>query len=173
MGKRRSDNKIGKKSKRQKPNSVDVNEISVAVNAQKGELAPPISKLNAICCDDLFEWLSIEDLHSLGQTCERMHRLTGLYFQGVSKNADIICEDQSIFYKYNNINGFIPYINSVKFDFDAKMKDFQFIRSIKCDSLRKISFDCDKLSKYMINCMKKKNWIKSKRLNFLRRHHRR
>ena len=74
MNKRENDGETNAKSKQQKRNDIDANEIAVAapVNVQNEEPTPAIFKLNAICCDDLFEWLSLEDLHSLGQTCKRM-----------------------------------------------------------------------------------------------------
>lgn len=80
MGNCSSGKKVNVESKRQKLNELDENEIAVALDVQYQQ-SSDIFKLNAICCDDLFEWLSIKDLYSLGQTCKRMHRLTGLYFQ--------------------------------------------------------------------------------------------
>ena len=86
MSKRENDGEINEeKLKHQKPNDAGPSEIAVAVadavNVQKEELPSPIFKLNAICCDDLFDWVSVKDLHSLGQTCHRMQQLTGYYFR--------------------------------------------------------------------------------------------
>lgn len=56
------------------------NKIVVAVNRDENVLSD-IFKLHAIACDDLFEYLSLKDLHSIGMTCRRMNRLAGMYFQ--------------------------------------------------------------------------------------------
>lgn len=40
-----------------------------------------ILKLHAVACEDLFEYLNLKDLISLGLTCPRMYRLTKKYFQ--------------------------------------------------------------------------------------------
>lgn len=82
MSKRDYDGEINESSKKARPNDSKPNEIpSVSVRNEEPPTLPAIFKLNAICCDDLFEWLSIAGLHSLGQTCKRLRQLTGLYFQ--------------------------------------------------------------------------------------------
>lgn len=150
---------INVKSKQQKQNDgIDLNVIQAAVGVQTEESPAFILKLNAICCDDLFDWLSLKDLHSLGQTCKRMHRLTGLYFQENFKQT-IICGDQSIYHRDTNhnkiqLNGFIEFVQNIKIS-GFKIKKFQYIKS-NCKTLRKITFGRGKLTKHMINLIKEK-----------------
>lgn len=42
---------------------------------------PPIFKLTSDCCDEFFEYLTLRDLHSFGQTCKAMNRVAGDYFK--------------------------------------------------------------------------------------------
>lgn len=42
---------------------------------------PPIFKLNGHCFDELFDYLSLKDLHSLGQTSKSMQQMTGTFFK--------------------------------------------------------------------------------------------
>lgn len=43
--------------------------------------SPDIFKLHAIICSELLDYLSLKDIHSLGQTCKRFNRIAGIYFQ--------------------------------------------------------------------------------------------
>lgn len=55
----------------------------------------PMLKLNTDCCDEIFEFLSLEDLHSLSQTSRTMRTVTGEYFR---RNYKSICK---FFFKLN------------------------------------------------------------------------
>lgn len=145
MNKRQSDVEVGENPIQSKVIDVNANKNDVA-DSQAQESA--IFKLNAICCDDLFEWLPLEDLHSLGQTCKRMHRLTGLYFQENYKGI-FIYRGGDIHY-----NGFIQFVRSIQFHFCAKISDVQYIAT-NCDSLREVGF-FGKIDKSKIDCLKVK-----------------
>lgn len=41
---------------------------------------PKIYKLNIDCFDEIFEYLSLHDLHSVGKTCKTMQKVAGEYF---------------------------------------------------------------------------------------------
>lgn len=68
MSKCENDGENSERSKQQKLHDDDLN------NDRNQEPRPAIFKLNAICCEDLFDWLSLRDLHSLGQTNGTTHR---------------------------------------------------------------------------------------------------
>lgn len=146
------------KSKRQKPSEINPNEIDV-VNVQNQDSLPPILKLNAICCDDLFDWLSLEDLHSLGQTCKRMHRLTGLYFQENFKET-LIYENQDIYHTNNylsksiRLNKFMQFARCVLLRSNSDLQYF----AANCDSVRSIDFAVKEgtFTEAMIDCIKLK-----------------
>lgn len=158
MSKRKNHDEIVRTSKQKKPKKEDPNE-NVPVDIQnRGSLSPAIFKLHAICCDDWFEWLSFEDLHSLGQTCKRMHRLIGLYFQN-NFSKTFSCKKQHI-YEINEIyegrvrlDGFIQFAQSITFERRNNDKDYQYIGT-NCYSLRKIHFDEVELNKRRISHIK-------------------
>lgn len=41
---------------------------------------PAIFKLTFDCCDEIFEYLSLQDLHSFGETCKIFQKIAGEYF---------------------------------------------------------------------------------------------
>lgn len=55
--------------------------INLGINVANENLPPPIFKLNVDCCDELFDYLSLVELHSLAQTCKAMQKITGIYFR--------------------------------------------------------------------------------------------
>lgn len=42
---------------------------------------PKIFHLNIDCFDEIFEYLTVDDLYSFGQTCKRMNKVAGEYFE--------------------------------------------------------------------------------------------
>lgn len=151
MSKRQKDDESHEKANQQKRSDGDSKEIAVAVDTQNQINASPILKLNAICCDDLFDWLSSDDLHSLGQTCKRMKQLTGVYFRE-NFNSELCC--------WNPFTGsppyiFAPFVRSIFFSFLSQKKDFQYA-GMYCDSPREIAFGGAKLDKSRIGYIKAK-----------------
>lgn len=155
MSKRKNDGEINGETKQPRRNNVDSKEIAVSVNVlQNQKRLPPILKLNAICCDDLFDWLSLEDLHSLGQTCKRMQRLTAIHFKRNFKDLFPYCIEQNLSYAGIRLDGFMQFIQNIKFYTDySTEKDFQYI-GLNCDSLRHVSFISLELTKSKIDCIK-------------------
>lgn len=45
------------------------------------EVVPAISKLNVHCLHNIFDYLSLRDVHSVGQTCQSLQQIVGEYFQ--------------------------------------------------------------------------------------------
>lgn len=142
MSKRKKDGESNEKANQQKRNDVDSKEIAVAVDTQNQVNPSPILKLNAICCDDLFDWLSLRDLQSLGQTCKRMKQLTGVYYRENFNETQTCCKrapftgNSSYFGRLFVFAQFVP---SIHFNFKSQKKDFQYV-GMYCDSLREIAF---------------------------------
>lgn len=160
MSKRENDGEISGPSKQQKTNKVNQNRISFE-NVSNQVSSPAIFKLNAICFDDLFEWLSLKDLISLSRTCKRMLRLTGIYFQENFKstvnglNRTISCSNGQRSIIINAFIQFIPNIVLREFCKEHILTDFHYFGA-NCDSLREISIHGVNLSKAMVNCIQAK-----------------
>lgn len=113
---------------------------------------PDIFKLDQECFSKVFAWLSAKDLHSLGQTCERMHIITGQYFQQNYPATSIRCDNDGLHSASGGqMNGFSPYIRKVS-AFGSGINRLQNISS-NCDSLKKLHLDIS-LSAAKIKCMK-------------------
>lgn len=157
MGKRKNDGESNEKANQQKRSDVNSKEIAVAVDTQNQVNPSPILKLNAICCDDLFDWLSLKDLCSLGQTCKRMKQLTGVYYR---ENFDDVATFRKAEITRNSPYSdrsivFAQFVRIVKFVFNSQKMEFQYV-GMYCDSLREISFLGGKLDKSRIGYIKAK-----------------
>lgn len=69
------------------------------------EITPNIFKLDIDCFDEIFEYLSIKDLHSFGQTCRAMHKVAGEYFKRNHSAAEKFCHKDGT--KYFKLCAFI------------------------------------------------------------------
>lgn len=106
------------------------------------KLSTPIFSLNTDCTDEIFEFLSLEDLHSLGQTCSTMQKVAGDYFQRNWKTIHASVSKDSVLMGVSCCNAQIPgfrsFVNSVKAELrSAKYKypikylgEFRSIREI-------------------------------------------
>lgn len=61
-----------------------INEIAASVDApnqEDQERSPDIFKLNINCFEDLFEYLSLQDVIAIGQTCKRLNLVAAYIIQ--------------------------------------------------------------------------------------------
>lgn len=82
------------------------------------ETSPPnLFKLDIDCFDEIFDYLSLKDLHSFGQTCKAMQKVAGEYFKQNYVGAEKFTNDDGIYTVCSgidhraNISGFNQYIN--------------------------------------------------------------
>ncbi|XP_031635826.1 uncharacterized protein LOC116348820 [Contarinia nasturtii] len=61
------------------------------------ESSPEIFKLNIDCFDEIFEYLNVKDLYSIGQTCKRMNKVAGEYFKENHSLGRMLCEKDGIY----------------------------------------------------------------------------
>lgn len=121
-------------------------EMAMALDTQ-----PPIFKLNVDCFEELFDYLSLEDLHAFGQTCKIMQQLTGYYFRLTYPGARVNCTRDGIYCNVVQINGFSDFIENITFCYDCS----QFAKSKEFKSLKKICFDYIQFDDKIIACIKK------------------
>ena len=91
-----------------------------------------IFKLNGDCFEELFDYLPLKDLHSLGQTCKSMQQMTGKFFKRNYSAAECNVVSDGIYlinFSYKNpvqISGFIEFITSIAIGnnlFTAKLEN--------------------------------------------------
>lgn len=112
----------------------------------------PIFKLNLDCCEEIFIFLSLNDLHSLSQTCNTMQRAVGSYFQSnyralkIGIKCGAFCLDQL------QLSGFSRFIENICID--DGMENFLFAGALCNTSIRRMYFDVACLTKAKIECIK-------------------
>lgn len=102
------------------------------------ESHPHIFNLTTDCCDEIFEYLSLKDLHAFGQTCRAMQKVAGEYFRRNYSAAAKYSGNDGIYTAYsddkgvNNENvltsGFNRYITYISHYYD-KLRPLQYIQS--------------------------------------------
>ncbi|XP_031622120.1 uncharacterized protein LOC116340070 [Contarinia nasturtii] len=98
---------------------------AISLGSDECQIHSPIFKLINDCWELIFDWLSLEELHSFGRTCKHFQRLTGEYFkwkyQNVKcslnnhnyRNVDFGVNDSNVRFEYidgKELVGFIPFI---------------------------------------------------------------
>lgn len=117
-----------------KPQAIDQNQSSA------------IFKLNVDCFEELFDWLSLEDLHAISQTCKRLQKVAIYYFHQNCSSLDVYCEE----------NGISVFNHMLRIDsFSDDIKRYNSIGA-KCESLKEIHFRCAVLSIQKIDYIKEK-----------------
>ncbi|XP_031638892.1 uncharacterized protein LOC116351007 [Contarinia nasturtii] len=64
---------------------------------QRFDLSSNIFKLNIDCFDELFEWLSRDDLDALGQTCKLLQLIVGDHFQRNFPAIEVRAEEDGLY----------------------------------------------------------------------------
>lgn len=65
----------------------------------------PIFNVVHVCIEEIFEYLSLKDLHSLGQTCKLMQRVSGEYFKQHFRYAEKFTNSDGIYTTYSDHEG--------------------------------------------------------------------
>lgn len=81
----------------------DRNQLAVAGPSNAPQ--PSIYKLDSDCMDEIFEYLSLQDLHSFGQTSKRMQKWAGEYFKRNFASAEKFTNDNGIHTVYSDHRG--------------------------------------------------------------------
>lgn len=93
---------------------------------------PSIFTLNADCLDEIFDYISLADLCSVGRTCKRLYRVAGKYF---ARNYPFktICMGQT-----NRSNGDV--IQKIRNVCETNFAPYHFAAAHKYSNLKKIFF---------------------------------
>lgn len=112
-------NRSGPSAKRRKSN----NEVDVQRQAELAALdvtqSSDIFKLTVDCFEEVFDYLSLNDLAAVGQTCKRMQKIASYFFKqnyGAVKGSFEM--NDSIFVNTVEVNCFVDYIQKVSIDDD-------------------------------------------------------
>lgn len=111
---------------------------------------PSIFKLNVDCFEELFDYLTLQELHSLGQTCTKMHHIIGYFFRQNYKLALFEWCSGGVTYDGEKLNGFIEFIHTLKLiiqndeleDFARTAPKFKSLKELHLVLYSSCKFEC-------------------------------
>ncbi|XP_031623105.1 uncharacterized protein LOC116340646 [Contarinia nasturtii] len=116
-GKRLAPPKLDTKRKRRKLNDVnEENEIDIVIAPNDRNQSTSILDLNEHCFEEIFEWLSVSDLHSFGNTCTQIQQFAGRHLQcNYPTQSVYFCELCPVprFCRSADFEGFEEYFKSI------------------------------------------------------------
>lgn len=159
MSKREPDDKTIAEAKEEKPSDVINENVAIVVVARNEQSPSSIFKLHAIVCDDFFDYLSFEDLLSVGRTCKRFHRLVGLYFQENFRATCAVTQNYGVIVLPTNwlnattidVSDFSEYFETFHMK-PSKLDGYHFVKS-NGTSMKRIRMH-GLITKEMIDCIK-------------------
>lgn len=101
---------------------------------------PPVFKLYVNYWDDVFDWLSVEDVHAFGRTCKAFQRVAGEYFKAKYTAFDFWCDGHPTDSQLA-IFDFVEYIPKIAFlprSVDSKWANHV---TSKCKALKHMHLD--------------------------------
>lgn len=130
--------------------------------ANNSKNVSPIFKLDVDCLEEIFEWLSLDDLHAFGQTCLWFRHVAGLYFRQNYQSIEMYNSKDGIYTEYSDIGQLSRYIYLTDFiQFTENLmhtynntKFLHRLKSTKVQTLKKISFSCITLKRNRMECIK-------------------
>lgn len=114
-----------------------------------------ISGLNLNCWEEVLEWLTMEEMCTLGQTCKIMQRIVGLYLKERMEKWDwpLRITPAGIDVNDLNMNIFAEFVDKISC-YDYPIESFQFIKSKLNKALKSISFIRVTFTPDKIECIK-------------------
>lgn len=132
------------------------------------ESLPHIFKLNTDCFNEIFEYLSLKELHSIAKTCKTLKIKAGEYYQQNYKAAKISVGMRNI----HNFRQYIQYIICDYFYFskesfglpfvtlDSIISDFTSVKHLQLSIINSNIFNSKKLRKFLskVEVLKLSGW---------------
>lgn len=125
-----------------------------------------IFKLNIDCLDRIFDYLSVKDLHSFGQTCKAIQQAAGEYFKLNHHAAPKFTENDGIYTEYSDncgvinqrtpTSGFNRFITYISHYYERKPPlDYIHAHGDEFESFKHLYLVCMSLTKSKIERIKK------------------
>lgn len=83
--------------------------LSLRIPSESLSSTPPIFHLTVDCCDEIFDYLSLKELHSFGITCKAFRKVAGEYFLRNYAAASKVCCKDGIYTISSGYNGVKEY----------------------------------------------------------------
>ncbi|XP_055306369.1 uncharacterized protein LOC129570695 [Sitodiplosis mosellana] len=116
------------------------NQVAVAgAIAPNGEPQPSVFKLDADCWDEVFDCLSLEDVHSFGQTCKAFQHVTGTYFQWQYEATTFGFGLDGFGYRGNRMVGFSKFARKINLAIHSVGEWLPYV-DLNCESVEHLTF---------------------------------
>lgn len=92
-----------------------LNHVKLPVGLQKHGKSSHIFILSVDCFEEIFSWLSLDDVYMFGQTCTRLQQIAGQYFNRNYPAASVGCANNGIYINGLKMNGFSRFIQKISF----------------------------------------------------------
>lgn len=99
---------------------------------------PAIFKINVDCFEELFDWLSLKDLHAFGQSCKKMQKAAGYHMSLTYPKLEAILLGDIYCTGMKKISGFSDHILNLKMESFNRMDSFEIANANEFESLKKI-----------------------------------
>lgn len=125
---------------------------------------PSIYSLTAACFHKIFDWLSLEELHSFGLTCKQFQRVAGEYFQKTYRSTELRCAFDGIYACSDvscnsQMSGFNSYIDHVSIYGnripDEELDIFYYMKSNCNEMLKKMQLFDVAITKRIVKMIRK------------------
>lgn len=118
----------------QEQDQFDIGKIKIATVSNK-ENPAKIFKLDIDCFHEIFEWLSLRDLIAVGNTCKRLQRIAGEFFQLNYSGRSARGENDGIYISSLQSNIFSEYIKKISIS-GNRLKAYRYIGSNCTNSIK-------------------------------------
>lgn len=131
------------------PTSQDDSKVDAV---QTSSSSTAIFKLDIDCFHEIFDWLRLDDLISIGNTCRRLQQVAGDFYRTNYGKNRMIAENGAGCKLYRDLNVFTPYIEKISIS-GNNLKLYNFIGK-HCKSTKEIRL-ANNLCEDAIECLKK------------------
>lgn len=87
--------------------------VKLPVSVQNLGKSPSILILTIDCFEEIFSWLSLDDVYAFGQTCKWLQQITGQYFYRNYSAVSVGCANNGIYICGLKVNGFSQFIRKI------------------------------------------------------------
>lgn len=118
------------------------------------EVEAPILMLKVDHFEEIFDFLGLEDLNAISQSCTRLQQVAGYYFKEHFFSGIVDLYDQELILKDTEVNGFRRFIKNIMLLW-GNIDEFRYIGSNNFDSLKHIVLRVTVISTSKIEVIKK------------------
>lgn len=145
--------------------NIQPNDVQIAGSSHQDPSLSPIFNLTVDCCDEIFDYLSLEDLNSFGKTCKTFQKVAGEYFKRNYLSLETFCGKDGTYTSYSNDTGvhdqrieisiFNPVIANISYYYqNVQALNYLQMNCTAFTSLNQIFFVCQSLSEEKVEYFK-------------------